>query len=228
MRSWRRRPTSPIRPVGHLVWGIWGHRGEAVVPAARLVGHALPPDADPLAGVFARVGAIALNAVHAADVHLGDQVAVFGQGVIGLLATRLAVLSGAPGGRRRRDPGPPRTRHGATARRDVRRRRSGSRRPSSCRKRIEGADTAIELSGSTPGACTRRSGPSARAAGSWPRGFYQGDGVGLRLGEEFHHNQVQLVSSQIGGVASWLAHRWDVERLQRTFMELGAHGRAST
>src|SRR5690606_2716272 len=81
--------------VGSIVWGIWGHRAEAVVPAEKVAGHVLPPSADPLHGVFARVGAIALNAVHAADIHLGDQVAVFGQGVIGLLATRLAVLSGA-------------------------------------------------------------------------------------------------------------------------------------
>ena len=45
-------------------------------------------------GTFARVASIALNAVLAADVRLGEQVAIFGQGVIGLLATRLATLSG--------------------------------------------------------------------------------------------------------------------------------------
>ena len=44
------------------------------MPAEKLVGHVLPPGADPVSGVFARVGAIALNAVHAADVHLGDLV----------------------------------------------------------------------------------------------------------------------------------------------------------
>ncbi|MEU0564288.1 zinc-binding alcohol dehydrogenase [Nonomuraea sp. NPDC005983] len=208
-------------PVGNLVWGIWGHRAEAVVPAEKLVGHILPPGIDPLTGVFARVGAIALNAVHAADVHLGDQIAIFGQGVIGLLATRLAVLSGA------RvvavDALPARLalarRFGAAETFDV---QSGSV-AEFMRKRVEGADTAIELSGSNQGLHeairTVRKGGRVVAAG-----FYQGDGVGLRLGEEFHHNQVQLVSSQIGGVASWLAHRWDIERLQRTFMELVYRG----
>ena len=81
--------------VGDLVWGIWGHRSEAVLPVARLAGHTLPAGFDPLAASFARVGAIALNAVLAADVHLGELVAVFGQGVLGLLVTQLAVRNGA-------------------------------------------------------------------------------------------------------------------------------------
>ncbi|KAB8197315.1 zinc-binding dehydrogenase [Nonomuraea phyllanthi] len=208
-------------PIGSVVWGIWGHRAEAVVPADKLVGHVLPPGADPLTGVFARVGAIALNAVHAADVHLGDQIAIFGQGVIGLLATRLAVLSGARVVAA--DAIPDRLeiarKFGAAETIDV---RAGSV-AEFMRKRVEGADTVIELSGSNQGLHeairTVRKGGRVVAAG-----FYQGDAVGLRLGEEFHHNQVQLVSSQIGGVASWLAHRWDVERLQRTFMALVHEG----
>ncbi|WP_433438580.1 zinc-dependent alcohol dehydrogenase [Nonomuraea sp. CA-141351] len=208
-------------PVGSIVWGIWGHRAEAVVPAEKLVGHVMPPGADPLTGVFARVGAIALNAVHAADVHLGDQIAIFGQGVIGLLATRLAVLSGARV--LAADAIPDRLelarKFGAAEVIDV---RAGSV-AEYMRKRIEGADSVIELSGTHQGLHeairTVRKGGRVVAAG-----FYQGDAVGLRLGEEFHHNQVQLVSSQIGGVASWLAHRWDVERLQRTFMALVHEG----
>ncbi|MEV7969127.1 zinc-binding alcohol dehydrogenase [Sphaerisporangium sp. NPDC088356] len=212
-------------PIGSLVWGVWGHRAEAVLPAERLAGHVLPPGVHPLTGVFARVGAIALNAVHAADVHLGDQVAVFGQGVIGLLATRLAVLSGArvvaaDAIQARLELA---RRFGAAEAFDV---LSGS-----CaeflRKRVEGADTAIELSGSQLALheairSVRRGGRVVAA------GFYQGEGAGLRLGEEFHHNQVQIVSSQIGGVASWLSHRWDVERLQRTFMDLVLRGQIDT
>jgi threonine dehydrogenase-like Zn-dependent dehydrogenase len=80
---------------GDLVWGIWGHRSEGVVPAERMIGHTLPAGLDPLAGAFARVGAIAYNAVLAGDIHVGEDVAVFGQGVIGLLTTRLAQLNGA-------------------------------------------------------------------------------------------------------------------------------------
>ncbi|WP_157249839.1 zinc-dependent alcohol dehydrogenase [Nonomuraea typhae] len=206
--------------LGSLVWGIWGHRREAVLPAAKLAGHELPPGADPLTGVFARVGAIALNAVHAADLHLGDEVAIFGQGVIGLLATRLAVLSGARV--LAADAIPDRLelarRYGAAETFDV---REGSA-AEFLRKKCAGADAVIELSGNHAGLheAIRTVVRGGRVVAA---GFYQGEGLGLRLGEEFHHNQVQLVSSQIGGVATWLAHRWDVERLQRTFMGL-VHG----
>ena len=42
---------------------------------------------------------------------------------------------------------------------------------------------------------------------------------------EIHHNRIQLVCSQISGVASSVDHRWSEARLQRTFMNLAAEGR---
>ena len=65
------------------------------MPAAAVRDRDLDRGGRPGSGTFARVGSIALNAVLAAEVRLGDRVAVFGQGVIGLLATRLATLAGA-------------------------------------------------------------------------------------------------------------------------------------
>jgi threonine dehydrogenase-like Zn-dependent dehydrogenase len=58
-------------------------------------------------------------------------------------------------------------------------------------------------------------------------GFMQGEGAGLRLGEEFHHNRVQLVCAQISGVQPALQHRWDEYRLQRTFVDLAVSGRVN-
>ena len=81
--------------LGAAVWGLWSHRGEIVLPAGTVADRLLPAGLDPLAGTFARVGAVALNAVLAADLHIGETVAVFGQGVIGLIATQLATGSGA-------------------------------------------------------------------------------------------------------------------------------------
>ena len=49
----------------------------------------------PLPGCSVRVGAIALNAVLASEAGIGDTVVIFGQGVIGLLATACAAMSGA-------------------------------------------------------------------------------------------------------------------------------------
>jgi threonine dehydrogenase-like Zn-dependent dehydrogenase len=48
--------------------------------------------------------------------------------------------------------------------------------------------------------------------------------VGLRLGEEFHHNRVELVCSQIGGPPTRLAGRWDQDRMNRAFLDLAAVG----
>ena len=80
--------------LGEVVWGMWGHRSHAVLPAERLRGHALPAGVDPMVGTFARVGAVALNAVLASSACVGETVVVFGLGVIGLLTTQLLVSQG--------------------------------------------------------------------------------------------------------------------------------------
>ena len=49
-----------------------------------------------MVGIFSRIGEIALNAILDADLHLGETVAVFGLGVIGLLVAQLARLYGGP------------------------------------------------------------------------------------------------------------------------------------
>ena len=56
-------------------------------------------------------------------------------------------------------------------------------------------------------------------------GFMQGDGQGLRLGEEFHHNRVALIAAQISGVQPALQHRWNEYRLASTAIDLAVSGR---
>lgn len=209
---------------GTVVWGLWGHRGEVILPAATAARRTLPAALDPLCGTFARVGAVALNAMLAADVHVGETVAVFGQGVLGLLATQLATRNGGRvvavdgiaarrthaaecGAVRCLDPGAVDV---GQACRDA----TGGR----------GADVCIEISGSYA-ALHEAVRSCARGGRVVAAGFYQGDGLGLRLGEEFHHNRVQLVSSQISAVPAALADRWSPERLHTTVVELIAAGR---
>ncbi len=208
--------------VGDVVWGIWGHVSDAVLPIERLRGHELPRGLDPVVGCFVRVGAIALNAVLAAGAGLGETAVVVGQGVIGLLATSFAVQNGArvivvEGIPARRElalelgayeafaPGP----DVAPA---IRERTAG-----------RGADVAIELSGVFPALheAIRIVGPDGRVVAA---GFYQGDATALRLGEEFHHNRVDVVASQIGAVPAHKRARWDVPRLQETVVDLLASG----
>lgn len=204
---------------GDVVFGIWGHRSDAVVAAERLVPQRVPEGVDPVHGVFARVGAIALNAVLCAEVNLGERVAVFGQGVIGLLATRLATLSGAQ--------------VAAVDAVDTRLRLAeamGARLlvsagvPEGAGDRVRawaddiGVDSAIELSGSDRALheAVRSVVVEGKVVAS---GFYQGGAANLRLGEEFHHNRVQIVSSQIGGTPPGTGRRWDHARLVKVFME---------
>ena len=208
--------------VGDMVWGIWGHVSDAVLPIERLRGHVLPHGLDPVVGCFVRVGAIALNAVLAAGTALGETVVVVGQGVIGLLATSFAAQSGAR----------VIAIEGIPARRELARELGaaetfapGPEVALAVRERTDGrgADVAIELSGVFPALheAIRLVGPDGRVVAA---GFYQGEATALRLGEEFHHNRVDVVASQIGGVPAHKRARWDVPRLQETVVDLIASG----
>jgi 2-desacetyl-2-hydroxyethyl bacteriochlorophyllide A dehydrogenase len=209
---------------GDLVWGAWGHRSAAVVPESRLAGRLLSDGVDPLCGVFARIGAVALNAVLDADVHVGETVAVFGQGVPGLLATQLARLNG-----------------GTVVAVDRLRRRlelaqelgaatvvdATTTSAAETIKQVtggRGSDVVIELTGSSA-ALHEAIRSAAYAARVVVAGFGQGEATGLRLGEEFHHNRIELVSSQIANVPARLAPRWTTLRLERTVVDLHEQGR---
>lgn len=210
---------------GDVIAGIWGHRSEGVVPVDAVTWLPVPAGMEPRHGVFARVGAIALNAVLAADARLGETVAVFGQGVIGLLATQLACLGGSrvlavDALEHRLDLA--RSMGAAHAIRAGIDAGAGAevRRLTGWR----GTDSAIELSGSY-----RALHEAIRSVGQEgsvvAAGFYQDGAEGLRLGEEFHHNRVRVVASQIGATPHALGPRWNQRRLLTTFLDLLAAGR---
>jgi threonine dehydrogenase-like Zn-dependent dehydrogenase len=209
---------------GEVVWGAWGHRSTNVVGEDWAADRVLSPDADPMTGVFSQIGAIALNAVLDADIHVGEVVAVFGQGVPGLIAGQLARLNGATviavdgiAGRLELAGA-----LGAAHLVDVTRERAAERIKWITDGR--GADVCIEFTGSYAALneAIRATAYNSRVVAS---GFFQGEGVGLLLGEEFHHNRIQVVCSQISGVSPHLDHRWNELRLQRTVMELATEGK---
>lgn len=210
--------------VGDRIWGTWGHRTTAVLDGEFAAARRLDPAADPRIGIFSHIGAIALNVVLDADIHVGETVVVFGLGVPGQLAAQLARLNGGrvivvDGIAARRelalslgaavalDPA------SGTVARDVRELTGG-----------RGADVAIEITGNY-----RALQEAIRSVAYNSRvcvgGFMQGEGIGLALGEEFHHNRVQLISSQISGPPAHLQHRWDRYRLTSTAIALGVEGR---
>ncbi len=208
---------------GQRVWGSWGHREQAVLPERAAADRVLEPGADPRIGVFAKIGAIALNAVIDAALRPTETVVVVGLGVPGQLAASLAARAGA---------------------RVIGVDLHASRRELALRRGVEtvldpregdvaqqvrgltggrGADVAIELAGASAAIheAIRCVAYNSRVVVA---GFHQGDATGLRLGEEFHHNRVSIQSSQISGTAVDLQHRWDELRLAQAVVGLAVTG----
>lgn len=210
--------------VGDVVWGAWGHRGSVTFDEGYAAMRKLPADVDPIIGIFSEIGAIALNVILDGDIHVGETVAVFGLGVPGQIVAQLARLNGARVVGVDRIParlemaaqlGADEVVDGGTTDAGERiRELTGGR----------GADVTLEVSGSYRALheAVRATAYSGRVVAA---GFFQGEGAGLALGEEFHHNRIQVVCSQISGVAPALTYRWDKNRLLQTAMQLAASGR---
>jgi 2-desacetyl-2-hydroxyethyl bacteriochlorophyllide A dehydrogenase len=210
-------------PIGTRIYGTWGHRSHHVATAEWAADRVLPPDVDPALGIFSHIGATALNAVLDAAPRLGETVAVFGLGVVGQLIAQLLKLAGA------RVIGVEPLASRAALARSLGTHDVIDPTSDSAAERIKhltdsrGADVCVEASG-VPAAlheAVRACAPSARVIAV---GFYQAGADPLRLGEEFHHNRVSIVSSQIGSVAPELSTRWDRRRLVRTVMRLAIEG----
>lgn len=207
--------------IGDRIWGTWGHKSTHVAEQEWAAIRVLYPALDARCGIFSHVGAIALNVVLDADIHVGEYVAIFGQGVMGLTVLQLARLNG----------GTTIAVDGIAQRIDLAQECGADhvvnfreQEPAEVIKHIthnRGADVSIEISGAYSALQTaiRATAYNSRVVVA---GFFQGAGMGLFLGEEFHHNRVQIVSSQISGSAPRLAHRWDRMRLNQTVMQLQA------
>lgn len=210
--------------VGDVVYGTWGHRSHHVCRAAWAADRILPDGVDPVVGIFSQIGGIALNAVLDADIHVGEDVAVFGQGVPGLLTAQLARVNG--GDVIAVDGIPARLE--LAARLGARHTIDFTKEPAAEKiKQLtgqRGADVSIEITGfaSALNEAVRATAYNSRVVAS---GFFQGGAEQLFLGEEFHHNRIELRCSQISGVARSLDHRWNELRLIQTFIRMCAEGR---
>ncbi len=183
-------------------------------------------DLKPERAILLESAGIALQALHDARVKVGDVVIIFGLGALGLLAVQLARLAGA-GEVIAVDPLESRrqlaTEMGASLVLDPTSEDVGLRP-----REWDGADVAIEFSGSY--AALHEAIRSVRMAGLVvAAGFYQGGATALRLGEEWHHNRVTMVSSQRGwGNPHRDAPAWNRARLRRTAAKLLSSGALNT
>jgi 2-desacetyl-2-hydroxyethyl bacteriochlorophyllide A dehydrogenase len=209
-----------VKP-GDIVFGTWQHCSTFVMEEGAAAENRLPEGLEPIQGIFSQMGPIALNGVLDAGIRVGEWVAVFGLGIVGLICVQLARLSGA------RviaiDP--------IAFRRDLAAafgadRTAGAEQAAETIKDITGggADICLEASGSA--AALHQAIRSCAYQGTVVAlGFYQGEGRGLFLGEEFHHNRIRVIASQIGGIGPELSARWSRTRLVRTVMDLQREGR---
>jgi 2-desacetyl-2-hydroxyethyl bacteriochlorophyllide A dehydrogenase len=218
---------------GDLIHLPFGHRATHTArPAERtMIGHVVPlPTAlTPDQAIVLALAGVALQAVHDAHVKVGDHVVIFGLGVIGLLAVQFARLNGAL----RIDGVDPIARRRALAEtfgadRTLDPNAGDMARAIKTATPERGADVAIELSGNA--AALHEAVRSVRMAATVVAGgFYQGGAALLRLGEEWHHNRITMVSSM--GV--WdCPHRdypaWDRARIHATATHYLATGQIRT
>ncbi|BBL79910.1 alcohol dehydrogenase [Rubrobacter xylanophilus] len=197
---------------GDTVFVHHPHQDRFTVPAHLAV--RLPDGIPPERGTFFANLETALGVVHDAAPRLGEDVVVFGCGVVGLLILRLLGLCGVgsllavdPLERRRELA----LRFGASA----------AVEPGAVGEAVagRGADVVVEASGSAAAlpealGCVRREGTVVVA--SW----YGTKPVTLDLGGRFHRGRVRIRSSQVGGIAPELSARWDRERRRRVVLDL--------
>jgi 2-desacetyl-2-hydroxyethyl bacteriochlorophyllide A dehydrogenase len=210
--------------IGDVVWGTWGHKSTHIGTAEWARPRRMPKGGDPLQGIFSQIGAIALNAIIDADIHIGETVAIFGQGAPGLMVTQLAKASGATVVAV--DKFASRVEMSRANGADTALNGSELDAPARIKELTGnvGADVSIEITGHAGALhdAIRATAYNSRVVVS---GFFQGEAKGLMLGEEFHHNRIDLVCSQISGVNPKLDHRWNRMRLDQTIMRLQAEGR---
>ena len=206
---------------GARVFGKWRHTEFTMLPAEDAENQLLPPELTFDDGVdLAQMLPIALNAVAFAEGrHAGHPAVLFGCGPIGLLVGQVAKATGATTVYAV-DRLPARLEIAqsvglapVSADNDVAARLKGDLGP-------EAMPVAFECTGS-PAALGDAIRVVRRRGTVVAVGFYQGEASGLRLGEEFHHNGVEIRSGQIGN----LHPSFDSRTLRARSVELALSGR---
>ena len=216
---------------GDIIGAIYGHRDSVVMDLDQGSHfHVVPPGMDPELAIFHALGGVAMDAYLSSEIRLGESAVVVGLGIIGQFIVQLCKLGGveptiavdliAP--RRRRALGV-----GADFEFDP----TGTDVALEVRRIVgrKGADVVFDATGSYPALQEAIRCCAPIYGRVMAIGWYQGEGRGLRLGEEFHHS---LFGAGGGGLIRQVNHRlppavgraWDIKRVTDTFFRLMARG----
>jgi threonine dehydrogenase-like Zn-dependent dehydrogenase len=212
--------------VGDKVHGGMAHRPMNVRPEETL--FPLAEGMKPEMALFTDPAIFALGAVHDAQIKVGDRVAVFGMGALGLLAVQIARLNGAEAVF---------AVDTIDARLELARQfgADAAFNASQCDPALEiknrtgkkGVDVAIDISGAYPALhsairCIHICGLVVSAS------YYHGTPQ-LDLGAEWHHNRPTFVSSMpVWGNPHRCHPMWDLTRLEEMALRLLETGRLTT
>ncbi|MBZ0301654.1 MAG: zinc-binding alcohol dehydrogenase [Anaerolineae bacterium] len=212
--------------VGDRVHGGMAHRPTNVRPEDSL--YPLAEGMKPQTALFTDPAIFALGAVHDARIKVGDRVAVFGMGALGLLAVQIARLNGAEtiiavdtiDARLELAK-----QFGADAVLN-----SKTCDPAYEIKQLtdkKGVDVVIEISGAYPAlqAAIRAVHVCGLIVGA---SYYSGEQP-LELGAEWHHNRPTFISSMpVWGMPHRCYPMWDLKRTEQTALRLLETGRLIT
>ena len=204
---------------GDLVHGGLPHRPTNVCKEDAL--YLLQEGMSPETALFLDPAIFALQAVHDAQIKVGDHVAVFGLGALGLLTVQIARLNGAE-----RvfavDVLPHRlelaSRMGIDECIDASQCDAGMEIKN--RTGGKGVDAGIEISGAYTAlqSAIRSVHPGGLLVTA---SYFTGNGNQLNLGAEWHHNRLTLISSMpVWGMPHRCYPMWDLKRIERTALHL--------
>ncbi|MDQ6858879.1 MAG: zinc-binding alcohol dehydrogenase [Chloroflexota bacterium] len=210
-------------PLGTRIYGKWRHTELVAIPAEIAAAQRIPDELSFDDAVdLGQMAPIGMNAIAYAGEELrGTPTVVFGAGPVGLIVAQLAAVSGASavhvvdrlGSRleiaRSRGLDTLMAAADVDVARDLKRRLGP-----------DAIAVVFECTGSTRALqqairTVRRRGRVVAV------GFYQGESNGLYLGDEFHHNAVEIRSAQIGNIHP----DWSMAALRARVIDLAIGGR---
>jgi len=211
--------------VGDRVYGYLPIRETHTVPTGRV--QRVPEGLTDEMLVCLDPAMVAFTGIREAKILLGETVAVFGAGAIGLMTVALAKLSGA-GLVIAIEPLPLRAvlarEYGADLVFDLAEDRDAGLQIRKATGMV-GVDVSLETSGNH-GALHHAIRGTRYAGTIVPVAWYHGEAKGLELGEEWHLNRHTMVSgARLESVPYRDYPRWDPERVKQTIVDLFAAGK---